>query len=306
MIEMGPVEMTFEHKEHVAWEAMEAGNYVAALPLLKALAERNSEFALLSLGWIYETGALGAPDKPIARSFYEHAAQIGSSEAYARLGLLLKDQGETEQAERAFKQGTELGDDEFEPMLERLSDAIQAKGAYQFIEAGDYVEAHRLLEPLAARNSEYALLTLGGFYEAGNLGAPDPIIAHSYYVRAAEQGSAEAHRRIGQLWLDQDEEKQARAAFKRGAEAGNISCMYWLGEMMLQGRGGNVEANRGTEWLEAAAAQGHFYAKRKLLAIEGQHARSIFGKLFIKLRIASLIPALVKQMLKDRDSDLLR
>lgn len=298
--------MTNGDHEQLAWQAMEAGNYVAALPLLKVLAERNSEYALLSLGWIYETGVLGAPDKTAARSFYEHAAQVGSAEAYGRLGLLLRDEGKEEQAETAFKQGAQLGDDDFKPRLERIADSGQEQRAHQSIEAGNYEEALRLLEPLGARNSVYALLTLGGLYETGKLGAPAMDVARSYYDRAAKQGSAEANRRVGQILLDQGEEKQARSAFKHGAEAGNISCMYWLGKMMLEGRGGPVEINRGTEWLEAAAAQGHIYAKRKLLVVERTKASSIFRKLLINGRIVVLAKDLVKELLKDLDSDKVR
>jgi len=127
--------MTNENSEQLAWQAMEAGNYVAALPLLKALAESNSEYALLSLGWIYETGALGAPDKTAARSFYEHAAQVGSADAYGRLGSLLIDDGHEEQAETAFRRGAELGDEDSHSMIERFADKSEEQRAYQSIEA---------------------------------------------------------------------------------------------------------------------------------------------------------------------------
>jgi len=200
------------------------------------------------------------------------------------------------------------GQDEggFKSKLEWFVGNGQEHRAYQAIEQGDFDKARRLLEPVAARNSIYSLLTLGGLYEAGNLGSPDFDMALSHYRRAASQGSAEAYRRIGQLSLDQGEEDRARAAFTHGAEAGNISCMYWLGKLMVEGRGGSVEADRGIEWLEAATVHGHLFAKRKLLAIEGQNASSILRKLSIGLRIASLVPGVVKELLKDRDSDLLR
>jgi TPR repeat protein len=295
--------MTDEENEQLAWQAMQTSSYVTALPLLNALAERNSEFALLNLGWIYETGALGAPDEAAARSLYEQAAQLGSAEAYGRLGLLLLGPHQEGLAEAAFKQGAELGDETSQSMLEKLTDRNQELLAWKAIEAGDYEEAKSLMKPLAARGSSYASLTLGSLHERGRLGAPDKFIARSYYERAAKQGSAEAHRYLGQLLLDHGEEKQARAAFERGAEAGNISCMNWLGEMLLDGRGGAVEVSRGAEWLEAAAAQGHILAKRRLLGIKQREAGSNLRKLLIHWRIVVLLKEFIKVYLNDRDSD---
>jgi TPR repeat protein len=295
--------MTYEDDQRLACQAMEAADYEAALPVLLVLAERNSEYALLSLGWIYETGALGAPDITAAQSYYERAARAESADAYGRLGLLLLNQGQERQAETAFRRGAELGDEDSKSMLEKLTDKHEAERAWQAIEAGDYKAALRLLEPLAARNSVHALHNLGWLYETGKLGTPELNIARSYYERAAKQGSAEAYRRLGQLLLDQGNDELARTAFKYGAEAGNISCMYWLGDMMLKGQGGPEEFAEGTAWLENAAAKGHFFAKRKLLAIEEQNAGSILKKLRIKGQIAALGKEAFKEFLRDRDSD---
>jgi TPR repeat protein len=298
--------MAYQENEQLAWQAMEAGRYEVALPLLKALAERNSEYALLSLGWIYETGALGEPDKTAARSFYEHAAQLGNAAAHGRLGSLLLDEGQEERAKATFTHGAKLGDKESKSMLGRFSDRDQEQLAYEAIIAGEYKEALRLLKGLAADSSEYALLSLGWLYESANLGTPDLNLAHSYYERAAKQGSAEAYRRIGQLWLDEGQEEQARAAFQQGSEAGNISCMYWLGKMMQEGSGGEADVDRGTKWLEAAAAQGHIYAKRRLLAIEGEKVGSILRKLLIRARILRLAKDVAREVWKDPDSDKVR
>jgi TPR repeat protein len=190
-------------------------------------------------------------------------------------------------------------------MLEWFTGNGQEHRAYQAIEQGDYEKARRLLEPVAACNSIYSLLTLGGFYEAGNLGPPDLKTALSYYERAANQGSAYAQRRFGRLLLDQGEEEKARAAFKHGAEAGNISCMYWLGKLMLEGRGGAVESSRGTEWLETAVAHGHLFAKRELLGLASRNAGSIFKRSLVWLEIVLLSLKVGKAAWEDPDADIL-
>lgn len=191
-------------------------------------------------------------------------------------------------------------------MLEWITGNGQEHRAYRAMERGDFEAARRLLEPVADRGSEYSLLTLGGFYEWGKLGPPDTNMAISYYERAATQGSAEAYRRLGRLLYDLGEEERARAAFEHGAEADNISCMYWLGRMMVEGRGGGPEVTRGTEWLIAAAAQGQVLARRDLLVLGRKQADSIMKKLFKQLQFVYFLKDVVKEVLKDPDSDKIR
>jgi TPR repeat protein len=178
--------------------------------------------------------------------------------------------------------------------------------AAQAIAAGAYEEAVRLLRPLVERNSEYALLTLGWIYETGAVGAPDKDAARLYYGRAAAAGSASAYHDLGRLLSGQGEESQARAAFEAGAERGNILCMARLGRMMVEGRGGLVDIGVGSAWLENAAAQGHIFARRHLLGIEARNARSIFGKLFVGIKVVLLAMKGAREMLKEPRSDKVR
>ena len=203
----------------------------------------------------------------------------------------------------AAEQSTDFAAQDMASMLEWVAGPGQEHRAYQAIEKGDYDEARRLLEPVAARGSTYSLLTLAWLYEGAKLGPADMNVAISYYERAASEGSAEAHRRLGRLLYDLGEEEKARAAFEHGSQAGIITCMYWLGKMMLEGRGGPIEVNRGTELLETAAAQGHMFAKRRLLEIERLKAGSIFRKLVIQGRIIALAKDVFKETWKDPASD---
>ncbi|HYC96135.1 MAG TPA: hypothetical protein VEB39_10600 [Sphingomicrobium sp.] len=125
------------------------------------------------------------------------------------------------------EQGDELGDTE--SMLEWITGSGQEHQAYQAIEQGDYEKARRLLEPVAARNSVYSLLTLGGFYEWGNLGPPDLKIALTYYKRAANQGSAEAQRRLGRILLDQAKRQRRGPRLSTVPKPGTFpACFGWV------------------------------------------------------------------------------
>ena len=159
--------MTVQDDEQLAAQAVEAGAYEEAVRLLQPLAERSSEYALLTLGWIYETGATGTSDKDAAQAYYEHAAAGGSASAYLYLGRLFLGKGEEVQARTAFEAGAQLGDGECKSELRQLDNNRVEQLAAEAIDAGAYEEAVRLLQPLAEGNSEYALLTLGWIYETG-------------------------------------------------------------------------------------------------------------------------------------------
>lgn len=298
--------MTVQDDEQFAARAMEAGAYEEAVRLLLPLAERNSEYALLSLGWIYETGAAGASDKDAAQTYYERAAAQGGASAYLNLGWLLLEQGEEMQARAAFETGVQLGNDECKSVLARLDDNGVERLAEQAIAAGAHEEAVRLLLPLAERNSEYALLALGWIHETGATGARDEDAAQTYYERAAAGGSASAYLDLGRLLLARGEEPQARSVFAAGAERGDIPCMSKLGKMMVEGRGGPADIAAGTAWLEKAAAQEHIFAQRALLGIKLHNAKSIFEKLSVTMKIASLAKDGAVEMSKDPRSDKVR
>jgi TPR repeat protein len=295
--------MPVEHDEYLAGQAMNAGAYEEAVRLLRPLAERNSEYALLALGWIYETGATGAPDRNAARTYYEGAAAQSSATAYLYLGkLLLRDRREMD-ARAAFETGAQLNNDECKSELARLADEADEELARKAIEEKAYEEAVRLLRPLAERNSERALIALGWIFERGDTGAPDWKAARSYYERAASQGSTAGCFELGRLLNRQGEEAQARAAFEAGAERGHLPSMSRLGTMMIEGRGGPTDLDVGTSWLERAAADGHIFARRKLLAAEARNAKSIFKKLAVTMKIVALAIKGAKEMSKDPNSD---
>jgi TPR repeat protein len=106
--------------------AIESGDYSGAITLLHPLAEANSEFALLSLGWIYETGSGTASDKVAAKLFYKRAASIGSDLGCFELGRLLVNDGNDVEARSAFVKGAGLG---HAPSMSRLGRMmVQGRG----------------------------------------------------------------------------------------------------------------------------------------------------------------------------------
>jgi TPR repeat protein len=295
--------MSFENDEYLAGQAVEARNFEEAILLLHPLAERNSEYALLALGWIYESGVTGSPDKNAARALYEQAAASGSGTAYRYLGWLLYRGGQRTEALSAFERGAQLDNEECKAALARFSVCDQEMAAERASDAGNYDEAVRLLKLLAERNSEYALCKLGYISDLGLTGTPDKVAARSYYERAAALGDGTACFNLGMLFSTEREETQARAALQAGAERANLSSMSYLGEMMVDGRGGPVDLHGGIAWLERAAAKDDIPAQRKLLIIEKQNVRSLLKRLALAIKIAVLRIKWAKRMSKRPHSE---
>jgi TPR repeat protein len=154
--------MTMQDDENVASQALEAGNYEEAIRMLNLLAERNSHYALLSLGWIYETGTSRKIDKVAAQRFYERAIAEGSMPAYFELGRLLVSQGEDAQARLTFEAGAERGD---VPCMARLGRMmVEGRGGPADVGVGStrlesaaaagHIHAQRALLAIEERNAQ--------------------------------------------------------------------------------------------------------------------------------------------------------
>ena len=126
--------MSSENNEQLAWQAMEAGAYDRAVRLLLPLTQHNSEWALLTLGWIYETGAAASPDVDAALSLYTRAVEQGSAAACFDLGRVLLARGEEVSARSAFKKGAERGD--FPAMTELGRMLLHGRGGPSNAEEG--------------------------------------------------------------------------------------------------------------------------------------------------------------------------
>jgi TPR repeat protein len=171
------------------------------------------------------------------------------------------------------------------------------------LENKKYKEAYDLLVPLAGEESEYALLALGWMHENGVFVGIDLGLAQSYYRHAAALGSLEAHLRLGLLLNDAGQKVEARTILEKGAEMGNLGCMNEFGAMLFEGEGGPADVKTGIAWLERAANQGHFFARRKLLSIMSRNSRSFLTKIFVFSRIIALSVKAGVESLRNSNSE---
>jgi len=141
--------------------ALENGAYEEAVSLLRPLAEHDSNSALL-LGYIHETGVIGAPNRRVACSYYERAATLGSGQGYFELGRLLSQDGEEAKARLAYEGGAHLGHLQSMArlgtiMIDGSGGPIDVEGGMTWLETaagnGDVLAGRKLLA-IEARNAK--------------------------------------------------------------------------------------------------------------------------------------------------------
>lgn len=87
-----------------------AADYEKAFDLLHAASDDDDADIHEALGWLYESGNAGLADYELAKKHYSCSAAKGSADALNRLGKMLKRRGAIDEAERAFREGAEIGD----------------------------------------------------------------------------------------------------------------------------------------------------------------------------------------------------
>ncbi len=109
----------------------------------------------------------------------------------------------------------------------------------------------------------------------GKIMESDPVAAAGWFLRAAEQGHADAQFNLGLLLLNGEGVTQSTATavewFIRSAEQGNVDAQNNLGVIYLTGEGGlPQDKDLAIEWFKKAAKQGNEEAKQNLEAIRAQ------------------------------------
>ena len=126
--------LTNTEADFFAYEAMERKDYKKAFDFLQSQKLVDSEYTLLALGWLYQTGRAGITDNDQARSLYKQAVEVGSIDAHFRIGKLELAQGNDEAARAAFQNGADLA---HSPAITKLGEMmVEGKGGPKDVEQG--------------------------------------------------------------------------------------------------------------------------------------------------------------------------
>ncbi len=148
---------------------------------------------------------------------------------------------------------------------------------------GDRYELHlavELLQKAAVQGYIPAQCILGNIYShKGPAGysfkyfdSPDYQQAAYWYGKAAEQGVAYAHGRLGEFYLlgmgGMKDEATAVLHLRFAAVQGEAEAQYLLGGCYHAGKGVNRDKQQAIQWYDMAAAQGHVRAQRALISLK--------------------------------------
>lgn len=105
--------------------------------------------------------------------------------------------------------------------------------------AADDVENKSLAEiqQLANEGDANAQLALADRYYQGNGVEESDEQAKTWYMKAAEQGNADAQYELGAMYFDEQESAQAIPWFKKAAAQGNADAQFQLGNIYIHGFG---------------------------------------------------------------------
>ena len=134
------------------------------------------------------------------------------------------------------------------PYADQLEDANRA------IENKDYKKAYELFLPLAEEGNAEAQTRLGALYVNGQGVEQDLDKGLSWIMKAATQGYETARKIAFKLCLDL-------------VNQGDTTVMYNLGNMCLNGWGGEYDTNVCLGWLENAGKIGHEKSSKMLAKI---------------------------------------
>ena len=90
---------------------------------------------------------------------------------------------------------------------------------------------------------------------------------------------------LGRSHSDAGEWEKSRRSFIEGAERNHQACMYWAGKMMIRGKGGSVDLERGRELIKRAANGGNIFAQRDLLLLEMKTSTSLSRKVVLAFQL---------------------
>ena len=143
--------------------------------------------------------------------------------------------------------------------------------ALQKIDARDYAEALKILQPLAAQGVARAEFNLGMMYQKGRGVAMDNAAALSWFRKAAAQGMALAQYDIGWMYSNgagvPQSDAEAVVWYRKAADQGLADAEYSLGLAYTNAVGVKADDKEAAVWLRKAAEQDHAEAQGMLGAL---------------------------------------
>ncbi|MBQ4618790.1 MAG: SEL1-like repeat protein, partial [Clostridia bacterium] len=152
---------------------------------------------------------------------------------------------------------SELENIDPDEVLKQLCESENYLEAEEYLNVGNPEEALRRLTVLSDEGNLNATVRIGYMYLYGEGVSSDPIIARTYFNKAAEGKHTTAMCIMGIMSLEgiggQKDEERAYIWFKTAADQNNSYAMRFLGEIYRLGRGVPQDYKSAFDWYKKAA-----------------------------------------------------
>lgn len=189
-------------------------------------AEQNNPIAMFYLGLSYENGTGVKKDIEKAKQYYIKSSELGNTDSLVNLGVL------------AYKEDTEES----------------------------YKIAYNNFEKAISQNNVKAYYNCGLLYEEGKGVEKDLVKAREYYKKGSENKDIKSKLRYAYCLREgiggEKDLNNSLLQYISCATSGNPEGLYYLGTMMVNGEGCEIDIDGGWENIKKAADEKNFQAMR--------------------------------------------
>lgn len=132
----------------------------------------------------------------------------------------------------------------------------------------NYEKAFELSERAAKAGYIRAYTNLGILYMNGYFVERNEDRAMKYFLKAMEGGDMKAPRHLGIYYRNKKDVEKAFEYFRIGAEKGDITSLYYLGEAYEKGTGVRKDIEKAIEYYKKSAARGDRISEPAIKALE--------------------------------------
>ena len=281
-------------------DAFQSGRHAKAVELAKPLAEEGNAEALYLLGFAHESGQGAEASKEKALEYYRKAAEGKHKDAVYRMSFILlasEKEDERDQARQALEKAAQddpavaariLGEAYLRGLLTPSPDPDKAvfwwkraadagdipsllliarfyEGQFGFPELKDTKEALANYAKAAGLGNAGAMAALGSRLLSGEESIRDEKKGREWLKKAIAAKEYSAYLALGDFEENVKKDlKAALAEYERGKDAGQVDCILRTADFYLEGKGVEVDTDRGLSLLAKAAEAGNPIASFRL------------------------------------------
>ena len=211
------------------------------LTILKQKAHNGDAAAQNTLGTWYYSGKNVQQNYETALKYWAQAAKQGNVEAIGNMAMCY-------QLGRGDKKDTVMAMNLYKKAIEKGNKAV----LQQHIDLAD------------KKNNVFSSVLLHDLYLNGNGVARDGKKAQLYLKKAAEGGDTESQKTWALELLNQKNTTESAKWFKKLADKGNLTGIYYYGYQLYKGMGIKQDKELGVQYLQKAANKGMLSGNRML------------------------------------------